>query len=299
VSDYHLQGEIQLKEAENSWCLQEFSEDGEQVGKDFEPHTGETNFTAINLTVGYTTGVDNFDILSKEIERKNKEKEHIFGLLRPSITRRLGSDTYSLFRTERKIERYEFRIVRLDGDRDHHVCLLSGYPSFTTSIDLGGGIEDDCLRLDIGLLPASYDKLIVEIKNNRVEELSISLNVVPGFYAGYRYLGPNDIKVLLYDKSHEVHQVVIPDDCEIDPPRLGEVKEFDITITQNRSFSPMQSILETEESIDQEDSDPETDVLEQVITRLNRIEMVLTKLQNPMKVIIAVLALICLILLWK
>ena len=56
--DYHLQGEIRLKEDENSWCFQEFSEQGEQVGKDFEPYPGFARFTASNLTVEYTTGVE-------------------------------------------------------------------------------------------------------------------------------------------------------------------------------------------------------------------------------------------------
>ena len=200
-----------------------------------------------------------------------------------------------------KIENFELKIVGLDDNRDHHVCHLRGYPSFTTHIDLGGDVEKDGLMLEIGLLKASYDKLTTEIKNNRVDELDITLKFVPGFYTEYRYLGPEDIKVLLRDNSQEAHHVVIPDDCEIDPPRLGEVKDFDITINQSRSLNLAQNVLETKQSISEEDSDPEpqSEVAEQVMTQLNRIETTLDKIQTPIKLIVAMLALILLALLWK
>ena len=210
-----------------------------------------------------------------------------------------------MFRTDRTIPHFNFRIVKIADDSDRHVCYLRGFPSYTSDWDFGEEIEPDFIELAIGLLPASYDKLIAEIKSNRVDELNVQLDFVPGFYSESRtWEFSNDIKVLLRDDKPEAHQVVLPDDCEIDPPRLSEVKQFEIIINQSRTLNLAQGVSETKQSIseegsDEEDSDPEPDVAEQMMTQLNRIESILDKFQTPLKLIVAILALILLALLWK
>ena len=76
--DYHLQGEIRLKntgDSEESWFLQEFNNEGKQIGDDLKPHHGNSIFTASNLSVSYQAGVSHFSLLGEEQESKVNEYE--------------------------------------------------------------------------------------------------------------------------------------------------------------------------------------------------------------------------------
>ena len=240
----HLDGEIRLEDAGDShlysWCLQEFNEDGEKIGGDFIPCREYLHFLVSDLTVSNQMEVTNYHFGSREKERETKEDEYIFGSLKSGwlVGGSFVDDiSYRMFRSARTIEDLSFRIYKLTDDSDHHLCFLEGVPSYSSEYSQEG--EDtarDHLTVVIGLLPASYDNLVEEIRGKRVDEFSVSLYRAPGFYENWRppftNVAPEHIKVLLHENNPESHSIVFPENCDIDPPRLGEVKEFSFRFSQ-------------------------------------------------------------------
>ena len=75
----HLDGEIRLeRDTENSslypWCLQEFNEDGEKIGRDLIPYTGKLHFFASDLTVRNQTAITYFDFRGQKKGRETAEE---------------------------------------------------------------------------------------------------------------------------------------------------------------------------------------------------------------------------------
>ena len=210
----------------SSWSLQEFDSEGEKCGDDLIPWDMIETFSASEVH------------LTQSIKKNREtglvtESEGINGKLHPGWVREgvLEQRTpYFMMGTSRRIEQFHLGIETVGEQFNKEECYLWGgighrdYWTWAASEDQAG--------ITIFLNPERYRKLAGIVKAQRVSRATVSLRNVPGFYAPYS--GPDGfadyIKVLADDDADQ--KVILPESCEIDPPRLGKVEEFELSIWQ-------------------------------------------------------------------
>lgn len=243
--EHELDREIRLNENfeytnYSSWSLQEFNQDGQQCGEDLMPWKWDVFFSASELRLGYTMTIERKELAEDGLEHEpTRESEIIHGVLRPG---RFTNDesfeqitSYSMFGADRnrKVEKFDVEIRLLDESYDQEVCFLFGTPSYSYRAefwDTKEEIVDDQVLISIRLAPERFNKLVEAIRERRADIVTIRLGKVSGFYADWSpSIFTDHIKVLT-DMNDQV--VVLPDNCKIEPPRLGEVGEFELYIAQ-------------------------------------------------------------------
>jgi len=126
------------------------------------------------------------------------------------------------------------------------------------------------------------------IRLKRVDIFSLRLGQVDGFYSEWSpAVSTSNIKILPKGSESEV---VIPENCKIEPPRLGEVSEFSLSITQRNPINPKQDlqgvdinkIFEDEEDFLGDVAVKKPDTNSQILTQLMQNEIALSKLSTPL-----------------
>lgn len=317
--DYHLDKEIRLNnkteyESLYSWCLQEINSEGEQVGRDLIPWRWGLYFTASELRLHQSVKGGTMALLRDEgpenIE-EFRESEIIIANLHPGICddgRWLKDDVrYSMLGTDRKIEDFTLRVDKIGKDENKERCGLLGWVSYTAEVaDFCHETTADNVMIHLRLSENKFNKLKEIVNNDTVDILRVMLAGVDGFYSEWSpSITTNSIKVLTHDDEHKV---VKPDGCDIDPPRLLKVGEFELTLIKRYKLNPKQN-LETlnisslfNESLENTEDEPEVE--EQSITanvlmaKIAQNQAEIMRIKKPLWLIVAMLVFIYLALIW-
>lgn len=236
----HLEHKICLSETSEhtplySWSLQEFDKNKKKIGPDQIPWFWSLYFTANELDRSYSLK------LNKSSEEK-KEEEYIWAKMHSGICRDgewKDAVSYSMFGTERETKDFKLRISKIDENEDKKdipKCHIWGCPSYTSEVDFIHETEDDAVIIFLYLSGKQFNKIDNLIKNGRIDILEIQLSGVSGFYSEWSpSIKTNNIKILTNDLNFQ--KFTRKNKCKIDPPRLGNVSEFNITATQRHKMN--------------------------------------------------------------
>lgn len=238
--DYHLDRKIKLSEKSEyknlySWSLQEFNEKGEKLGSDQVPWEWGLYFSASELRYSRSIAFEGDGALQVE------ESESIAAVLRSGTwgeERWLDDETsYSMFGTNRTIKEFNIVVTKADNG-DEEKCRVWGCVSYTTEVDFREETVDDTVQIYLSIYPERFDAIKEQVQSRRVDCLQIRLRRVSGFYSEWSpSTRARNIKVLTASSDQEV---LTKDGSKIEPPRLGDVGEFNITLTRGYNLPPKQ-----------------------------------------------------------
>lgn len=312
--DYHLEKEIRLHdktehESLYSWCLQEIDSEGEQVGRDLIPWEWGLHFTAseLRLNQGIQFGeLSLFNDNEPEQEQKFEDSEIITATLHPGVCtdgKWLEEDSkFSMFGTDRVITEFALRIYKIDDDEDKERCSVWGGVSYTSEIDFRDDTVPDFIEIHLGLSKERFNKLADHISNKAVDVVRVGISRVSGFYSDWSpSISTNSVKVLTRGSEQEI---IKPDGCEIDPPRLGEIGEFDLTLITRCKFNPKQNLktlnisklFEDDFEVHEEDVDVEgqEDVTKLLMAQIAHNQAEIIKIKKPLWMVVVLLGLLLL-----
>ncbi len=246
--EYHLDREIRLTEQTElaslyKWSLQEFDNDGKAVSSELIPWWWTLHFTASELN--YRKGI--------EIEDSSKDatSERISATLNPEGNKILAVSSparYSMFGTSRKIKDFTLNIRRLTDSQEKQVCEAWGIVSYTSEVDFRDNTENDILGFEVFLNDKNFEefKSFLIFKSNE-DELRFSV-CGSGFYSEWSPgISTDNIKILA---SGSEQKVSIPAGNDIEPPRLGEISEFSISMSRKNILAVKNDQSENETEIE-------------------------------------------------
>jgi hypothetical protein len=310
--DYHLDYGVKLsRDIEHDslykWCLREFDDNGKKVGSDQIPWDWNLYFDVTKLSCNFELTQeerDNFYFLDDEermSENENEEPpkigtgERIYGVMQPADNSFRNFTSYSMFGTNRQIEHFSFTIHQHDKDER---CIIWGSPSYTSEIDFRDETQPDLIEITILVSPIKFEAIADLIKSNTVNEAELMLGGVTGFYSEWSpSISTHGVKVLARGKDQNLE---IPEDCDIEPPRLGEVNEFSLRLNHILELNVKRDDGELEENDFEDDDDiyGSDDVVAKPVraienrTDIAALQKTLKRLTRPLWMIFFVLILI-------
>ena len=320
--DHHLDREIRLineSEYKNlySWSLQEFDSDGKELGVAQVPWYWNLTFTASELSYHQTIETEDTFDFDEDDFRNGDEKAHkredskvnfsemITGTLhsgRCDDGEYLQDDaSYSMFGTERNLNKFTLRIFKIEEDDDiAERCRLTGGVSFDYEVDFRDETQDDYLEVYLWLLPERYNAILEAIKTKSPDVVRLRLGRVSGFYSEWSpEISTSRVKILVRGDDQKL---IMPDGCDVKPPRLGDVGEFSLSLTQRHKFNPkidlrsldMDKLFEEkweDDSLGDEDTEEKVDSKAILFAQLARNEQAISKLKTPLWLIFILLVL--------
>jgi hypothetical protein len=306
--DYHMENKILLSEDSEyknlySWSLQEFNNEGKKIGRDQISWQCGLYFTASELRHYYSINISKSK--NNEDKKPTQESEVITAILHPGTCydgKTLKDDvSYSMFGTNRTIKKFTLRIQKIEDDSDNEFCRIRGYVSYTAEVDFRDITTDDTIDITLRLLPQRFNKIAELIKTQRIDILGLYLDEVSGFYSEWSpSISTGSIKVLA---AQEEQVVVKKDDCKINPPRLGEVSEFDLGITRRHKLNLKQDLgsinidklfydfdgTSEESTTEEEFQESQSDKASSMLSQLAHNETALNQLRIPIWFIFVIL----------
>lgn len=254
--DYHLEKQIRLNDKTKyknlySWCLEEIDSEGEKSGKDFIPWAWNFHFTAseLRLNQGFGFGFGEFpqfgndekDEKEDSKEQNFEDSEGITAILHAGICtdgKRLEDNTmFSMFGTDRAINKFSLQIYKVENEGKER-CQIWGGVSNTLEIEFRNETSPDSIEINLGLSEARFNKLAKLISTNRIDSARIGLSRVSGFYSEWSpSISTRMVKVLTRGSGHEI---IREDGCDINPPRLGNIGKFNMTLITRCKLNPKQ-----------------------------------------------------------
>ena len=273
--EYHLDREIRLLEETQTkalftWSLQEFSKEGEVLGRKLIPWQWSVDFHATELTY-----VQQFE--------PGSGKEFIRASLKPD--ERYPATKYSMFGTDRVIKKFSATIHKRQSEEATEEFTAWGEVSNTYEIDFRSRHDDDSIWFGIFLHPEKYDALCYFAKQGgNQDELFLSVDGVSGFYSEWSpEVSTSRIKVLT---SGEGQQIIRPE-RHIEPPRLGKVSKFTLCFSRR-------TILDTHIKTDEGKNDspaPSSPANANVdLEPVSKLQITLEQLRVPLWIIVVLLA---------
>ncbi len=145
-----------------------------------------------------------------------------------------------MFGTNRKINKFDLCILKDEENNGQKKCHIGGVVSYTVEVDFMNETVDDAVIIYLYFSSQQFNKLAKLIKSQGVDILEVRLSQVSGFYSEWSpSINTNNIKIL---GDPESQKIIMQDGCEIDPPRLGDVDEFNMTITQRHKLNLKQDL---------------------------------------------------------
>jgi hypothetical protein len=261
VMEYNLDNRVELsteREHKNlySWSIKEFDEKGKQIGGDQIPWDWGLTFEVIELNPAYSLEMKG-DVSGEEDSgsQPSEVKEYLYGKLLPSVEMRRAG-IYSMFGTRRRIDQFGLFIYKTkEGESEY--CRLWGSISYTSDWDFQNVTEPDCVQLYVYLAPENFDQLMNLVKLPVATGATIRLSGVAGFYSDWSpSIRTDSIKVLANAKDQQLKN---PQNLTFDPPALGHVREFQISI--KKEYPLILHPKTTEEDVEEEDLETNTQPL--------------------------------------
>ncbi|VEB35533.1 hypothetical protein [Legionella cherrii] len=168
-----------------------------------------------------------------------------------------------MFGTNSKINDFYLRINITKNSNEIAIGTVEGSTRDSeASKDFSGSIS-----IRLFLKPKQFNYISDLIKNNRLERLELVLDEPQGFYSS---ANSDFIKVLTNSKEHEI---IIPDNCKINPPRLSKTYFSIRAIRQDKITEEHEenNLLDDRNENIQEYKQ----IIEKILKKLDRIENVL------------------------
>lgn len=309
---YHLENKIFLTEEVQHkglypWALKEVDQDDKQINGELIPWEHSVRFTASELRLIYVAEISKEEAPTiDEKMRKTKEKDHIFGILHPGFCDAggfwEGDVSYSMFGTNRKINQFVIYISKKENDGDNTTCSLWGDVSNTFEMDFHEETVSDFVQISLCLPESQFNKIAELVRARKIDILEINLREVSGFYSEWDMsVSTYKMKVLTNDSKSQ--EVMMPQGCDINPPRLGDIGEVRVTLIQRHELNPKQDFksisidelfnddddeANSPEEQEQQDSLSETDPV--ILSKLTSNEKLLKYLLMPLWIIVILLA---------
>jgi hypothetical protein len=209
--------------------------------------------------------------------------------------------------TDRKIKQFGLRISKAAKDNDEK-CHIWGCVSYTAEIDFRDETVDDTVEIYLNLIPKQFDQIAEQLKFRQIDTFQVRLGGVSGFYSEWSpSISTRNIKILAASDDQEVQT---PEGCKIEPPRLGNVREFSLTVTERHKLDPKQDLRpididkvfedaeDYEEDFAEEYQEPEVDKSELLLVQLAKNEAVFARLSTPVWLIFFILCILLLTVLF-
>jgi hypothetical protein len=229
--EYNLDNRVVLstkREHKNlyPWSIKEYDKSGKQIGGDQIPWDWSLNFEAVELARSLEIREDG---LVGE-ESKINVSERLYGKLLPSVQSR-EAGYYSMFGTQRQIKQFHLFIFRATSS-EKESCYVWGSASYTSDLDFEDVTEPDCLQINVSLSSEKFDQVMDFVKSpHGATGVAIRLSGVSGFYSDWSpSIRTDSIKVLANTQDQKLEN---PENLAVDPPTLGHVQNFQISVRQN------------------------------------------------------------------
>mgnify|MGYP000017513790 CR=1 FL=1 len=220
-----------------SWSLEEYDSEGKKVTEAFIP----MQIGTIYLDVGELEYRHNFQGSGYEPNNpKITDSEFISGTLKTQeysqVPWQNTKNTFSMFGTNREIKTFNIIIHKVDNDsRKEESFNMSGHIGYEAEADLDVPAQkaEDALFIIVVLGEEKFNKIVQNIKDG-LHPNYVSIGHAEGLYNRWTpSIHLEDIKILTDEKDFTadrsfIQQVEIPEDCDIKPPRLGKLTEFNI-----------------------------------------------------------------------
>lgn len=207
--------EHSMQENGYPWSLQEYNKENPMKG--FTPWKGYISFSLKNLHLTNSIYIDtSLDEETHKDKQEAKETSIIHGKLRLENYDNFNDVKINhkliMFGSNCEINNFHLYISITENPDDIATCIIDGYTYDTDDPPEFG----DSIVIKISLTSQQFNYISDLIKKNHLERLEIYLNEPDGFYSA---LDSDFIKILTNSKEHEV---ITPDNCSINPPRLGK-----------------------------------------------------------------------------
>lgn len=231
-----------------SWSVSEVGEAPTRTAKNQIPWAWSLYFTLFDIQLISSISRDRYSGPENE-DPAVVEKTHIRADLRAGHPRDASCATeYSMFGTARKIDDLSLSIYpKSSADIDD--CRVWGGVSYTRDADFRDETYPDYLGFTLYLREEVFAQIAARIDQGAIGGGTLRVDGVEGFYSDWSpSISTHHIKVLTSDeKNHHVQQ---PESCEIVPPRLGKVGDFDLSLWSDRLHPKLDpaSVLEEDDS---------------------------------------------------
>ena len=133
-----------------------------------------------------------------------------------------------MFGTARKIEELSLSIYPKSA-AEIDDCRAFGGVSYTRDADFRNETNPDYLGFALYIREEAFAQIASKISQRAIGGGTLRVDGVEGFYSDWSpSISTGHVKVLTSGKMD--HRVQIPEGCEIVPPRLGKVGDFDLTL---------------------------------------------------------------------
>ncbi|WJR76023.1 hypothetical protein [Bradyrhizobium sp. NP1] len=210
-----------------SWSIKEFDRNGKQIGSDQIPWEWSLRFEVIELTPNCTLKFNNEQEDQQAETSKAEISEYLYGKLRSSERRR-EAGSYSMFGTKRTISEFDLFIYKAMQGEDR--CRLWGSIGYTAEWDFEDVAQQDSVQIYIYLSAERYERLLKFVTFPRPTGAEVRLKGVSGFYSAWSpSIRTDSIRILANVKDQGLEN---PEGLSFDPPVLGHVEEFELSIKQ-------------------------------------------------------------------
>lgn len=303
--EFNLEREIRFINKEPGWALQEFDKEGEKIGPEYKPWTHNNYFTASELRYHHSIKIDKLKDSDDEKEYDPVEQsERIEAILHPGWYingQHLEHVTsYSMFGTDREVKNFTLQIKKVEDDGEER-CSLRGSVSYTYEIDYIYETTEDEVVINLWLAPHRFTKVVGLIRDKQIEIFNIWIDFAHGFYSDEPIeVYTKNMKILPTLPDWEGEEMTLGRSGMIAPLRLGEVREFYMSILQRDILKSKQVLLELDsnQSLESTDDHGEVEFEQQdhtdylMLAQLVRNETALMKLRVPIWFIFVLLLLL-------
>lgn len=247
-----------------SWSLQEIDDEGKRIGRDQIPWPYSLSFTATELAFSEGIAIEPDHSSGDRAALVVRQPHHIRAKLRPGHPWewKRGYDrqpSYSMFGTDRTISAFELFVEELGNESEMERCSVWGSVSYTFDLDFRDETTDDAVVFHLHVKPETFARYVAMVIASHVDEAVLSVSLAAGFYSDWSpSISTDKIKVLTGDQEHLVE---VPEGCEINLPRLGEVGKVSFNLLSTRKLDLDTSETGAEDWLeDDEHTDNSSDV---------------------------------------
>ena len=201
--------------------------------------------------------------------------------------------SYSMFGTKRRIEVLTLQVHRLLEIGAEERCLVGGNIEWIYKEEFSSRQETvpDEIYVAIYIRSERFDRLLDAIGDGSGAELTLGISGVSGFYSHWSPdIKTSSIKVLT---GQDQHKPEMPEGCPIQPPVLGTVRQFDVSVVRTLRAEPLRTEREEDDEPAKTQPEPHQGALDVTFAA------VLTKLDQLKYALWCVLVVLVLLLIFK
>lgn len=271
------------------WCLNEYDSNDKKVDGDYIPWAWSCYFTSDQLKVVRHIELNRYDENYELADKPRSEfKATIFADLhsgRPDKTTYWDRVSYSMFGTNRVIEKFHLSIQKASDQSELQGCRVYGIPSYDSEdSEFRKKTEDDFFGIDLHIKEDEFNEILEAIESEKSSIALIRISGVSGFYSYWSpTINTSHIKILT-----SYHAVENAEGSSISPTHVATVDEFSMSLSTKEAN-------QDEGRAEITDSTPEKIVtvdLDSLSSRIDSMRAITNSLKYPLWLIFIALLII-------